>query len=1055
MMAPIINASISRRGTAILVLVFILVAGTYSYITIAKESRPDIDVPIIYVSTGLEGISPSDSERLLIRPLEQELANVEGLDEMKSNAYLGGGNVILEFSAGFDKDRAIDDVQKAVDRARSELPDSMDFEPKVEEVNFSLFPVLVVTLSGDIPERTLLKIARRLEDSITSIRQVLSADIAGNREELVEIILSPELIESYGLRGEEIVSFFQRSNRLVAAGTLDTGAGKFAIRVPGLFEDVNDIMDMPVRTNGDSVIKVKDIAEIRRTFKDPVNFARLNGERAIALEIVKRTGENVIDTIDMVKTTVEKEIDFLPDEFRNAVNITYTLDESERIKTMLLDLENNVLSAVLLVMIVILIALGRRASLLVGLAVPGAFLSGVLVIYTMGLTVNMVVLFALILSVGMLVDGAVVVTEYADRKMSEGLDKKEAYRLAAVRMAWPITASTATTLSAFFPLMFWPDIVGEFMKYLPLTLIAVLSSSLLMALIFVPVMGTIIGSSGGGGNRDAIKQLAASEKGGLDEIKGFTGIYVRILNSVIKHPLIVIIFAVALLIGVQTYYKNHGNGVEFFPDIEPEYASVLVHARGNLSVYEQDMLVREVENKVLGINGIETVYTRSGKAPGHGSDLAEDVIGQLQIQLEEWGERRKASLILDEIREKTSPIPGIRVEIREQEKGPSSGKDIQIQLSSSDYNALEKVTAVITDELKSRDEIIDVEDSRPLPGIDWNLQVDRAQASKFGIDITLLGFYIRLVTNGLVVADFRPDDSDEEIDIVLRYDTDQRTLDKLDQVRINTADGAVPIGNFVERTPQSAQGTIARVDQKRVITIQANVKDGVNVASQVAAMKKWAQDNKNKLDKSVEINFRGQNEDQNKSASFLSKAFVVALFMMTIILVTQFNSFYSTFLILSAVVMSTIGVMIGLLVTGQPFGIVMSGIGVIALAGIIVNNNIVLIDTFDYLRRTYGYDTKEAILRTGAQRLRPVILTTVTTVIGLMPMALQLNIDFLGREISHGAPSTQWWVQLSTAIVFGLTFSTLLTLFFTPAALMLRENFLQFFAKKIKKSDNS
>ncbi len=1046
--ANIIDASIHHARTVLSILLLLILAGTNAYMSIPKESSPDIDIPMIYISLFLEGISPDDAERLLIRPMEQELSNVQGIKEMKASAYQGGGFVLLEFQAGFNKEKALDEVQKAVDQARPELPSDVD-EPEVTEVNFSLFPVLVVTLSGDMPERTLLRHAQYLQDKLESIPSVLEANIVGDREELVEIILKPELLESYGIVGNDILSLFNRSNKLVAAGNLDTGAGSFAIEVPGLFENIQDVMSMPLRVNGDSAITVGDIAEIRRTFKDPENFARLDGERAIALEIVKRSGENIIDTIKVVRETVETERALWPE----SINVSYTQDESEHIKTMLSDLQNNVISAILLVMIVVVWALGVRAALLVGIAIPGAFLTGILVLYTMGLTVNVVVLFALILSVGMLVDGAIVVTEYADRKMAEGLAKDEAYAAAAKRMSWPIIASTATTLAAFAPLLFWPDIVGEFMKYMPITLIAVLISSLAMALIFVPTMGALFGKTGVAGNPKARKRLVAAETGDLKDIGGFTGVYITFLKGALHVPWLVVLLAVGVLVLVQMTYAKIGKGVEFFPNIEPELASVLVHARGNLSVHEKDILVRDVENIVLETEGIEHSYTRVGKVAQGGSDLAEDVIGQIQVQFDEWGVRPNVDDILDGIRDDTAHLAGIFVETRKQEGGPPTGKAVQIQLASRFPEKLDGATEFILRGLDDLGGFRDIEDSRPLPGIDWRLDVDRAQAAKFGMDITTIGLYVRMVTNGLEVAEYRPDDSDDEIDIVIRHGTEERTLDQLDHVRIESADGngSIPISSFVERIAKPASGVIHRSGQRRIVTVQADVPPGVNVSSRVEEVKAWLAENSSEIDPMVEMNFKGADEEENLSKIFLMKAFMVALFMMAIILVTQFNSFYSAFLILTAVVMSTIGVMIGLMVTGQPFGIIMSGVGVIALAGIIVNNNIVLIDTFDHLRKLYGdkMDVRELILRTGAQRLRPVLLTTVTTVVGLMPMVLQINIDFAAREVSVGAPSTQWWVQLSTAVVSGLMFSTVLTLIVTPSLLMVRESARQISCKVI------
>ncbi len=1048
MIAALVDAAISHKRTVLSILVLILTAGAYAYATIPKESSPDIDIPQIYVSMHLEGISPEDGERLLIRPVEQEVASIEGVKEMRSAAYQGGAYVLLEFQAGFDSDKAKDDVQEAVDRAKPDLPEDAE-EPDVREVNFSLFPVLVVTLSGDVSERILLRLARDLQDEIESLSAVLEANIAGDRDEQVEIIIDPELLESYGLDGNDILTFFNRSNRLVAAGNLDTGAGRFAIEVPGLFETVHDLLDMPVRASAESTIRLRDVAEIRRTFKDPESFARLDGKPAIALEVVKRTGENVIDTIEAIRQVVEHEKTFWP----QGVDVTFTQDQSEDIRTMLSDLQNNMISAVLLVMIVILAALGVRSAGLVGLAIPGAFLSGVLLLYIMGLTVNVVVLFALILSVGMLVDGAIVISEYADRKLSEGRPKGEAYALASKRMAWPIIASTATTLAAFMPLLFWPGLVGEFMMYLPLTLIAVLTSSLFMALIFVPTVGALVGKAGDAANPETMKALAAAEHGDLSDVKGFTGWYLHRLEWALKRPGLILGGCVLLLLLVVFAYGKFGRGLEFFPDIEPVQASVLVHARGNLSVHEKDALVREVESRILNIQGVESFYTRSGES-NPGSDLAEDVIGQIRMEFLDWELRPPAEDILAEIRNRTKDIPGIQIETQKSEEGPPTGKDIQIQLSSRDPDLLHDATQKIVGALEKIGGFVAIEDSRPLPGIQWEMKVDRAQAAKFGVDLTTIGYYIRIVTNGLQLAEYRPDDAEDEIDIVLRHTMDERTLDMLDRVRIETAGGPVPIGSFVERIPKPAVGTINRVDGKRAITVKADVSDtlkaelgGGAVNAKTEEIRAWLDAHRTDLDPQIEITFKGQDEDQQEAQNFLVKAFTIALFVMAIILVTQFNSFYSAALILTAVVMSTIGVLIGLIVTQQPFGIVMSGVGVIALAGIIVNNNIVLIDTFDHIRRQYGYGVREAILRTGAQRLRPVLLTTITTILGLLPMVLQLNIDFISREISHGAPSTQWWVQLSTAVVFGLAFSTLLTLIMTPSALMLRRQLYKRYIK--------
>ena len=1091
----IIDAALSRSRTVLSLLSFILIAGFLAYQAIPKESDPDINIPIIYVSLHHEGISPEDAERLLVRPIEQELRSIEGTKEMRSSAYQGGANVLLEFEAGFDADEALQDVREKVDLAKPDLPDDTD-EPTVNEVNLSLFPVLNITLSGPVGERILLKLARDLQDEVEAVAEVLEANIIGDREESVELIIDPVLLDSYQIQAEELLQSVSRSNTLIAAGNLDTGQGRFAVKVPGLLESSQDIMDLMVKQDGDAVVRVRDVTSVKRTYKDPETFARINGERALVLEVSKRTGENIIDTIAKVRAVVEDVTATWP----KGVKVGFSQDQSNNIRQMLTDLQNNVMSAILLVMIVIVGALGMRGGLLVGVAIPGSFLAGILFLYSIGLTVNIVVLFSLILAVGMLVDGAIVVTEYADRKLAEGLTKRDAYGAAAKRMAWPIIASTATTLAAFMPLLFWPGVVGEFMKFLPITLIATLTASLAMALVFIPVLGanfsavsvilltatmTAAGGMLAGGLAGAfapelqgplaalagvvlsfypawrlarmigrrmdrpiaVSATARSLSGGgadsLDNLTGLTAVYIGVLKVALARPVLVLLTALGVMVGTYASYATFGKGVEFFPDVEPEQLIVNVHVRGNLSVFERDVLVAEVEDAILDMQDehgeFKTIYTSSGSFETRDED-AEDVVGKIQLEFVDWFERRPAEQVKADIQARTAGLAGIFVEVREPEAGPPVGKPVHVQLSSRDPALLEPAGRKVREYFESLEGLEAVEDSSPIPGIEWELAVDRAQASKFGADIALVGNFIQLVTKGLKVSDFRPDDADDEVDIIVRFPEEFRTLDQLDRIRVSTASGTVPVGNFLERTPQQKTGLLRRVDTKRIVFIRADVADGVLVDAKVTEIKEWLKTAN--LPAGIDVTFKGEDEEQAAAQAFLMNAFAVALFIMAIILVTQFNSFYSGLLILSAVVMSTVGVLLGLMAIQEPFGIVMSGIGVIALAGIVVNNNIVLIDTYDFLAKREK-DLRTAILKTGAQRLRPVMLTTVTTILGLMPMVLQTNIDFITREVSTGAPSTQWWVQLATAIVFGLAFATVLTLLVTPSLLMLRARVIE------------
>ncbi len=1025
-MNALIDAVLERTRPVLLILGLLLVSGSVAYVTIPKESDPDIAIPIIYVSIHHEGISPEDAERLLVRPMEKELRSIEGLKEIRSTAVEGDASIILEFEAGFDSDEALNDVREKVDVAKVELPDDSD-EPSVNEVNVALFPVLVVTLYGDIAERVLVSKARDLRDKLEALPGVLEVDIAGDREDLIEVIVDPARLEHYDQTQEELYQLISRNNELVAAGALDTGRGRFSVKVPGLFESVDDVLGLPIKVSGDTVVTFADVATANRVYKDPTGYARVNGQPAVALEVSKRIGVNIIDTLAEVRRVVAQEKAGWP----SGLNVTFSQDKSEDIRDMLRDLQNNVIAAVLLVMVVVLAALGPRTAGLVGIAIPGSFVTGILVLSVAGLTVNIVVLFSLIMAVGMLVDGAIVVVELADRRMAEGMSPPEAYAAASKRMAWPIIAATATTLAVFMPLLFWPGVVGEFMKYLPITLIATLSASLCMALIFVPALGSLIGRRAPA-SEARTAALVAAESGDLSKITGWTGVYLKLLGKALRHPVKVGLAALALLLMVFALYAQFGRGIEFFPDVEPENAVLNIRARGNLSISERDALVRAVEARILDMHEFSTIYARSGST--FRAEVAEDVVGIIQLELTDWEQRRPAAEILAEVKQRTADLAGIIIEAQKEESGPPVGKPIQLQLSSRFPELLPDAVVRMRDGLEDIGGFIDVTDSRPIPGIEWRIKVDRAEASRFGADILTVGSVVQLVTNGILVGSYRPDDTDDEVDIRIRYPRTERNVDQLDRLRIPTQRGAVPISNFVTHEVSPRVGSIKRSDGRRVLTVEADLPEGVLPSDKVREIRDWLKTAT--LDPRIELEFKGEDEEQRAAEAFLIKAFGVALFIMAIILVTQFNSFYQALLIMSAVVLSTIGVLLGLLITDQPFGIVMSGVGVIALAGIVVNNNIVLIDTFN-IQRNKGGDVTEAILRTGALRLRPVLLTTVTTILGLMPMVLGVNIDLIGREISIGGPSTQWWTQLATAIAGGLAFATLLTLVLTPCLLSL------------------
>jgi len=1236
-MIDMLEGVLRRPKTVFVLMLALLVAGVFSYISIPKEDSPDIDVPIFYVSIAQQGISPEDSERLLIRPMETELRGLDGLKEITAIASEGHAGIVLEFDISFDKDEAMADVRDKVDTAKGELPADAE-EPTISETNFALVPTITIALSGNVPERTLYQHARRLKDQVESIDTVRSADLKGHREEILEVLIDSQKLESYAITQQELLSSLANNNQLVPAGFIDGGQGRFNVKVPGLIETAVDIYSLPIKQSGEGVVTLSDVAEIRRTFKDANSYTRVNGNPAIALDVTKRIGTNIIENNLAIRAIVDEATKDWPE----TIKVDYMIDMSSNIFEVLGSLQSSIMTAIFLVMILVLAALGLRSALLVGLAIPTSFMVGFLILSGLGYTVNIMVMFGLVLTVGMLVDGAIVMVEYADRKVHDGMEDREAYIRAARLMFWPIVSSTATTLVAFLPMLLWPGVAGEFMSYLPIMVIIVLTAALLTAMVFLPVTGYIFATithfierNAAGvlasvfaiifalvtlgffgalpGSPDFAANLAASPMaipsallmllvGGvvsyfvlrpfvrwrrqraaqeaeeeqqkpekayrrvtfvsiafemlavgfalyfayflatsqpamitdtiesvltflsgmaqplailsnpiaLDSIfyvvvcgltllaiwaaykvmsplvhlleavfdrvrtkigfvarksgntgekseqlqfdtstvKGFTGLYVRHLKLLAGNP-IGNILTLVLVLGscflIFTSFANNPTGVEFFVDEEPDQAVVLISARGNMSAAESLELVKHVEVQVLQTAGIQNVIT-SAFPPGGGSgpdfiggvqDKPDDVVGEMTLELAKYCCRRQAKEIFAEIHERTAMIPGIKVETRKIEGGPPTGKDIQLEVKSTDYDTMVEQVARIRTHLDHMEHLENQEDGRPLPGIEWQITIDREQAGRYQAGIGSVGNMVQLVTNGVLIGKYRPTDSEDEVDIRVRLPADERTLDRFDQLRLQTDLGLVPIANFIDRAPEQKVSSIVRRDGLYSMMLKASVDkealdpDGkpVTVDAKVNELSTWL--DTQTFPDNVFLQFRGADEDQKESGEFLMRAMLASLFLMFLILLTQFNSFYQTFLTLSTVVMSVMGVLLGMMLTGQKFSIIMTGTGVVALAGIVVNNAIVLIDTYNRFRHD-GFEPLDAILKTSGQRLRPILLTTVTTIVGLIPMATAVNLDFFSQTIAVGGITAIWWIQLSTAVISGLAFSTVLTLIMIP-----------------------
>ncbi len=1172
-MTGLVDWAAARARMVIAFIVLSLLAGSLAYVSLPKEGEPDIEIPALFVSVPFPGISAADSEKLLVKVMETELSDLDGLKTMSATAAENYAGIALEFEYGWDKTMIMADVRDAMNTAEAKFPAGAD-KYSINEINFSEFPIIIVNLSGAVPERTMIKVAQDLQDRLEMLEPVLEAGIAGNRDEMIEVVIDPLRLEAYNVTASELINVVRNNNQLIAAGEIETETGAFAVKIPASFDSTRNLYSLPVKTNGDRQVTLGELARVSLTFEDRTGTARFNGETTVALQVVKRKGFNIMDTADLVRTTVDEARAGWPEDLRAAVSVGTSNDQSRTVQSMVSQLEGSVLTAIALVMIVVLATLGVRPALLVGFAIPTSFLLCFAMLAVMGITISNIVMFGLILAVGMLVDGAIVVVEYADRRIQQGSGPMHAYVEAAKRMFWPVTSSTATTLCAFLPMLFWPGVAGQFMGMLPVTLIFVLSASLLVALVYLPVMGGVTGRlegwintrvariadgywlwhvalfvlagagvAAGGALVPVLLELVAAQFEGLDTarilgsvVPGLATIFALLLGVVIigaiaaaglgaillglaatgrrlrnalrwrparllarrdtqvqsgyrrsafgwciqliaanpVAPLIAFCSIFVLVGSVLFFYINNNAGSEFFVESEPEQAIVYVRGRGNLSIEQKDDLVRQVEDIVRAHPGIQTAFAFAGDSGltnnTGGAQPPLDTIGQVQLETIPWEDRPTVSepwlfglieremrdpamdgdVIIDELTAQLEQIPGIKIEILAQARGPASAKPVHLRLKGDDWDDLITATETARTRFEATPGLKLIEDTLPLPGIDWQIDVDVQKAGLYGADVATVGAMVQLVTRGILLDTMRVPSSDEEIDIRVRLPREDRVLSTLDTLKVRTADGLVPLSNFITRKPVKKLAQIDRIDQTRYFDVKAAVVDGltrsvqgadgrqsevpINANERIAYLTTWLESGV--LPAGISYEWTGDQEDQQESGEFLQKAFLGALGLMFIILLAQFNSVYNALLVLLAVVLSTTGVLIGMLVMNQTFSIIMTGTGIVALAGIVVNNNIVLIDTYQEYSR---YMPRiEAIIRTAEARIRPVLLTTVTTIAGLTPMVLGLSLDFVNGGYAFDSPTSLWWKQLATAVVFGLGIATVLTLVFTPSMLALR-----------------
>ena len=1028
----IIELAVSHFRSTFCILALIVGVGGYSYNHMPLEAQPEVTIPYVYVGVTLNGVSPEDAARLLVRPIEQEVRSLESLDEIEATAKEGHATILVKFEAGsVNIDKAVNDVRNAVDRAKAELPTDAD-EPIVEEISAADFPSITLTLGSEpgVQERVVYQTAKMLQREIEGLTDVLEAKLAGHREEVVEAIIDPSRLEHYNITSDELINAILGNNLLVPAGQIDTGTGRFSVKVPGLIETYQDVYGIPIKSTAEGVVTLGQVTDIRRTFKDPDSFTTVNNKRAILLEVDKRTGSNQIKVSQEVRAKVAE----LQEQIPPGVIVGYSFDQSEFTTQMVSEMSGNIVTAMALVMVIVVAALGFRSGALVGVGIPFSLLMSLIFLDYLSYSFNMMVMFGMMLALGMLIDGSIVITEFADRKMAEGMSSRAAYQISVKRMFWPVVASTATTLAAFLPLMFWPGVAGDFMGYLPVTVFSVLAASLLYALFFAPVVGSLMGKSEM--EPDVQNYLRSLETANPVEMQGHTGRYARLLYFLLRRPVVFCLATLTTLVCIFIAYGKFNNGVDFFTDTEEKYGNVSVQAMGNLAVDEKQAIITQVEEIVMGVEGVYSTYASS--AIGGGSrEGSKDEIGMIMVELYDPATIGYSThKVFANIREATNSIPGVKVSADPFEGGPPVGRPIQIQLESRYSDKLLSETLRVRDYLTNEVEgLRDITDTSPLPGIEWEMDVDRSLAAQAGVNVAEVGRAVQLVTNGVQIGEYRPDDADDEVEIRVRYPSEDRGIRVLDDLRVNTPNGPVPIGSFVKRVAKPKVDKVIRIDAIQVMTVRADVQEGVLADDKVKEVQQWLEETA--ADKDVKIMFRGANEEQEDSKQFLSVAFSMALFLMFVLLVTQFNSFYQGALILSAVIMSTAGVLLGLLMSGQVFSTILTGVGIVALAGIVVNNNIVLIDTYNVVRsENRDLTPTQAVIIACAQRLRPVFLTTATTVLGLLSIALGYSVDLIGRNIVADGVVTSMFQPLASAIVYGLVFSTLLTLLVTPVMLV-------------------
>ncbi len=1062
------DAAVKNRVSVLVLVVIIASIGLYSYMALPRESTPDITIPYVFVRTEYRGVSASDIETAVTIKIEKKLKGLDKIKNISSVSSQGLSQINIEFLPGTDIDDVLVKVKDKVDEAKNDLPTDLENDPLVYEVNFSDMPIVVYSLAGDCGPRLLKKIADDLKDDIEAVPGVLEVEITGGQDREIRVEVDTDKLAYYRIPITSLQQAVVAENQNISGGAITLGHGRYQLKVPGEFDRPEEILTLVVATHNGQPIYLKDVATVVDGIQEETSRSRLNGLDAINISVKKRVGENIIrisEQIDAVVAAAEK-------RFPKNTTVTKLMNNAKDIKAMVADLENNIISGLILVVAVLFVVLGIRNALLVGLAIPFSMFLSFAVLHALGITLNMVVLFSLTLALGMLVDNAIVIVENVFRYMQQGVPRVNAAMKATSEVAWPVIGATFTTLAAFFPMIFWPGIMGEFMYYLPVTLIITLSSSLFVALVINPAMcAYFMGGSGKKGQK-ALDLEAVQSKGEQPvEISGlFLKTYARILNKALRHKLTVLAAAVVVMVVLfQVWMLKVGieKPVEFFPAIDPRSVFVNIDVPEGADLEFIDQTVKQVETAVAGgnadnyqaamalqehttangkkfmapsdINNIEHIYTRVVQNSGGSAVFDSNLPNHIGVQFLDFEDRKTSTKAdLEEIRRRVAHIPGVRITVDEQEEGPPTGAPINIEISGENFTTLSRIAKNIRKVVESVPHVTDVRDDYQggLPSV--QVKIDRQKTALFGLTTSAIGTALKIAYNGLDVSTYY--EGDEEYDIVVRLaKSDRQAADILHKLMIPGPSGEiVPLTTLASIEYKGALGDIVRKNHQRVVTVKASV-DETKITGAVARMQVMELLETMDLPLGYNYRFTGEDQEQQEAQAFLSKAFVVALFLIFLILVTLFNSVVQPVIILTSVVLSLGGAFWGLAVISSPFGVIMTGVGIISLAGVVVNNAIVLIDYTNRLR-AQGMALKEAVISAGATRLRPVLLTAVTTILGLLPMVTGISYDFHVMAVSMTSESSQWWRSMAIVVIFGLLIATILTLVVVPTLYALIEN---------------